>query len=116
LSETTARATIENGGISVSGIFTFNSNGDVKGFEGMRYREIKNHYTLEKWIITVQRNRIFGGFRISDKCEVAWQQGSESFTWLKIELSNMKFSYGRQSAHSTEQKGADIHQPNLELK
>lgn len=116
LSETTARATIENRGISVSGVFTFHPNGDVKGFEGMRYREINHHYELEKWIITVMRNRIFGGFRISDKCEVAWQQGSENFTWLKVELSNMKFSYGRQIAHSTEEKSADIRQQSLEFK
>lgn len=116
LSETTARATIENGGISVSGVFSFNSNGDVKGFEGMRYREINHHYELEKWIITIKRNRIFGGFRISDKCEVAWQGGSESFKWLEIELSKMRFNYGRQSAHSTEENSADIPQQNLELK
>ena len=51
LSETSATATIDNGLLSVSGTFTFDSHGDVKGFEGMRYRAINQHYTLQKWII-----------------------------------------------------------------
>lgn len=115
LTETTARATIENGLTSVSGIFSFDLNGDIAGFEGMRYRDVNHHYALQKWTVAVNSHRIFGGFRIADKSEVTWHQGGEPFTWLKIELSNMKFSFGKPGTQPAEEKGVEIGQ-QLELK
>ncbi len=101
LSETSAIATIDNGLMSVSGVFSFETNGDVKGFEGMRYRDINHHYALKKWMVAVKSHRIFGSIRIADKSEVSWQTGKTTFTWLKLEISKMNFSYGRPAEQST---------------
>lgn len=115
LTETTARATIEKGGTSVSGIFSFDPNGDIAGFEGMRYRDVNHRYELQKWTVAVKSHRIFGDFRIANKSEVTWQQGDKSFTWLKIELTKMKFSFGKPGTQPTKEKKGKIGE-QLELK
>jgi hypothetical protein len=108
LSETSATATIDNGRLSVSGTFTFDSDGDVKGFEGMRYREINHHYALQKWIIAVKSHRMFAGMRVADKSEVSWQSDNDTFTWLKLELSDMIFSYGQQAEGLPQEQVSEI--------
>jgi len=115
LTETKARATIENGVTSVSGIFSFDLDGDIAGFEGLRYRDVNQRYALQKWTISVKSHRVFGGFRIADKSEVTWHQGDKPFTWLQIELSKMKFSFGKPGSQPEEEEGAEIVQ-QLELK
>ena len=106
LSETSAIATIDNGLTSVSGVFSFETNGDVKGFEGMRYRDINHYYALEKWTIAIMGYRVLGGVRIANNCEVSWQKNGKTFTWLKVEISKMQFSYGRPSDRSTIEENA----------
>lgn len=116
VSDTSARATIDNGITSVSGIFTYDANGDIKGFEGMRYRDVDHHYALERWLITVKKYRIFGSFRIASDCEVAWHGEGGVFTWLKIALLTMKFNDGKRAEHSEEFRNTEIRQQDLELK
>jgi hypothetical protein len=115
LTETRARATIENGVTSVSGIFSFDLNGDIAGFEGLRYRDVSQRYTLQKWTIAVKSHRVFGDFRIADKSEVTWHQGDVPFTWLRLELSKVKYSFGKPETQPAQEKGAEIGQ-QLELK
>ena len=100
LSETTAMATIDNGGTTVSGVFSFHNNGDVKGFEGMRYGDVNHYYIMEKWKIDVKSHRVFGSVRIADQSEVSWEKDGHTFTWLKLEISKAKFNYGRSPGDS----------------
>lgn len=114
LSETSAMATMDNGLTSVSGVFTFDPNGDVKSFEGMRYRDINHHYALQKWTVAVKSHKNFGSIRIADKSEVSWQTGKTTFTWLKLEISKMKFSYGRPADQATKEENTETTPNELE--
>ena len=53
---------------------------------------------------------MFAGIRIADKSEVSWQSDNNTFTWLKLELSNMIFSYGRPAARSQQEEVSEIRQ------
>jgi hypothetical protein len=116
VSETSALGTIDNGLTSVSGVFSFEPNGDIKSFEGMRYRDVNHHYALQKWTVSVKSHRNFGSIRIADKCEVSWQTGKATFTWLKVEISEMKFSYGRPVDPCTKENNSAASQKELDHK
>ena len=114
LSETSATATIDDGVSSVSGVFTFHPNGDVKSFEGLRYRDVNYHYALEKWKIDVKGYRVFGSVRIANRAEVSWENNGETFTWLKLEISKLKFKYGRDAGEIVAES-SDLLQPYFQL-
>ena len=59
MDSTTARATMSYGGITASGIFKFDENGDFVSFEADRYYYRKEGSTLEKWVITAKKNKEF---------------------------------------------------------
>jgi hypothetical protein len=101
VSETSARAIINYGSTTASGIFNFATDGDIKGFEGMRYRDSDNHYSLEKWSIAIKEYKEFNGLRIGHKSEVTWKLASGDFMWLAVELTDIEFNYSRAIAESS---------------
>lgn len=94
VSETSARVVIEHGGTAVSGVFSFDGNGDIKGFEGMRYRDFDDRYSLDKWSVAIKDHKEFDGIRIGNKSEVTWKLESGDFTWLTVEITDIKFNFG----------------------
>jgi hypothetical protein len=64
-----ARATISNGGIKASGIFSFNQDGDIVSFEALRYYDRKEGATLEDWLILNDKDgyKEFEGIRVPAK-------------------------------------------------
>jgi hypothetical protein len=101
VSETSARAIIENRGTSVSGLFHFSPDGDIKGFEGMRFFNFDHQYSLKKWTVAIKDYREFDGVRLGYKSELAWQLASGEFNWLKVELTDIKFNEAHNAPKST---------------
>lgn len=89
-----AKATMQYKGISASGIFTFDEDGDVKSFTAKRYFDRKEGATLETWLITTDKHgyREFNGIRIPAKSSVTWKLSTGDFTWFNIEVTDIAYN------------------------
>jgi hypothetical protein len=87
-----ARATMNYGGVSASGVFSFTERGDLIGFEAKRYGEFDGKYSLETWSIGVGGYRLFDGYRIPQASEVTWKLKSGNWTWLRLEITELEFN------------------------
>jgi hypothetical protein len=97
VSENSARAVMHHSDTAVSGLFSFNTDGDVIAFEGKRYAEIDNRYSLENWLVTVLEYKNFNGIRIPSKSEVTWRFKTGDFTWLKVEVTGIENNFDLRS-------------------
>jgi len=91
---TTAKATMTYGGITASGFYKFDENGDVVSFEAKRYYDRKGGATLEDWFIQIEPNGFKGyeGVRIPTKAAVTWKLKEGDFTWLNLEISEIHYN------------------------
>ncbi|MBK7874006.1 MAG: hypothetical protein IPJ74_26830 [Saprospiraceae bacterium] len=87
-----AKATMNYNGVTASGIFTFNNNGDVISFEADRYYTRKGGATLEQWHIENSEYDIFNGIRIPIKSAVTWKLKEGDFTWYKLEITDITYN------------------------
>ncbi len=87
-----AIATLRIAQNSVSGIFKFNSNGDVISFEADRYYGGSENAQLEKWIIKMDAYQFFDGIRIPNKCNVTWKLNQGDFNWLNLEITDLEYN------------------------
>ncbi len=101
VSDTCARAIMQNGEAVVSGLFSFDSKGDVAGFEGKRYADFNDLFTLETWSIRVTGYREFNGIRIANKSEVTWKLKQGDFKWLKLEVTGIEYAVKNASSTLT---------------
>lgn len=90
----TARATISSGGVTASGIFKFDPEGEVNSFEARRYYDRKEGATLENWFIAIDANsyRDFEGVRIPAKSTVTWKLETGDFTWYRLEIADVAYN------------------------
>jgi hypothetical protein len=60
------------GGITASGFYKFDENGDMVSFEAKRYYDRKGGVTLEDWFIQIEPSgyKEFAGMRIPAKMTV----------------------------------------------
>ena len=91
VNDSIAKAVMTYKGITVTGQYSFNRDDDVTGFNAMRYREKNGKYKLENWVVKNEKFKGFNGMRIPYQSEIAWKEGGESFTWLKIELDQVEY-------------------------
>jgi hypothetical protein len=89
IDERHARVTMEYGGTTASGVYSFNEDGSVSGFEALRYGEFEGTYRLEKWTVAATGYKAFHGIRIGNKNEVTWKLKEGDFIWLKLEVTGM---------------------------
>ncbi len=87
-----AKATMNYGAITASGVFTFNNDGDMLSFEADRYYVDNKNTTLEKWLINCKRYTVFNGIRIPSQCEVTWKLKEGDYTWLKVNITAIKYN------------------------
>ncbi|GAA4436979.1 hypothetical protein GCM10023188_30660 [Pontibacter saemangeumensis] len=92
LDSRSARATMTYRGVTATGDFFFNEEGDVTGFEAMRYGDFNGKTSLEKWHIENKSHREFEGIRIPYQNEVTWKLKTGDFTWLKLELTEVQYN------------------------
>lgn len=84
-----ARVTMEYGGTSASGIFFFNEEGLVEGFEARRYGDFGGIYRKENWSVNVTSHRKFNDVPIGHQNEVTWKLKEGNFTWLRMEITEI---------------------------
>lgn len=89
-----AKVTMSYGGISASGIFRFNSDGDLVSFLAKRYYDRKEGLTLEDWLVETDPNgyREFEGIRVPAKLSVTWKLKGRDFTWYKLEIEDIDYN------------------------
>lgn len=94
LDSASAEATMSFGGVTASGIFRFNAEGDISGFEAKRYYFREGGSTLEDWSVRIEPDgyREFEGVRVGARCSVSWKLKDGEFTWFRLELTSLKFN------------------------
>lgn len=93
IDDTSAKATMQYHGTSASGVFIFSKTGDIKQFEALRFYEQNDDFTLEKWIINCELHQEMNGIRIPVRSTVTWRLKSGDFTWLKLYITDINYSY-----------------------
>ena len=90
----TAEATMSYGGITATGRFTFDANGDPTGFTAKRYFYRESGSTLEDWVIRspAEGFREFDGVRIPSRSTVSWALKDGEYTWLKLEVTDLRIN------------------------
>jgi len=92
VNDTTVHATMTMENRKVSGLFYFDQEGDVVGFEGKRYGNFEGNFSLETWFIRILEHKEFNGIRIGNKCEVTWKLKQGDFTWLQLEVTDISYN------------------------
>lgn len=88
IDETSARATMEYKGITASGVFKFDENGDLKGFSAMRYRELDADAVPKTWEVDVVSTSEMGGVRLASEMTLT----ADGFLWLKMKLLDVEYN------------------------
>lgn len=87
-----AKATMSFGGISASGVFTFNEQGEVINFVAERYREFEGQYELNIWTILMREYQEFNGIRIPTEGDVIWKLETGDFNWFQFEITEIEYN------------------------
>ncbi|MHC1707051.1 MAG: DUF6544 family protein [Bacteroidales bacterium] len=87
-----ARATMTYRATTASGVFTFNTKGDVVSFDALRYGEFDGKFSQERWHIDLKDYKEFEGIRIPFINEVTWKLKTGDFKWLRMELTNVEYN------------------------
>jgi len=88
-----AKATMTFHGVTGSGTFYFNENGDFTRFVAMRYQGNKADAKLFPWEITVSDYAVFDGIKVPSKMEATWHLEEGPWTWLKLQVADLKYNY-----------------------
>lgn len=86
-----AKATFRYGKTTVSGIFSFNPDGNISGFRARRYMTLNGRTTLEDWYVACKEWQKLNGFRIPVTGEVTWQLKSGDFTYYKWNITEINY-------------------------
>lgn len=89
-----AEATMSYAGVTASGVFRFDSTGDLSSFEAKRYYDRETGSTLEDWIVQVEPDGYeeFEGVRVGARGSVTWKLQDGDFTWFKLEITDIRYN------------------------
>ncbi|MFN3757252.1 MAG: DUF6544 family protein, partial [Flavobacterium sp.] len=82
-----AKATMTYEGVSCSGLFYFNDEGDFIKFVAQRYYEQSQKYY--DWVLEVQEYDIFDGVRVPSKMTATWRLPSGDWLWLHLKVEKL---------------------------
>ena len=92
IDETSAKAILTLDNESVSGVFTFTSEGEFHSFETKRYYGSGKDAELEIWHIEALEQKLFDGIKIPSKCKVTWRLEEGDFNWLNLEITALEYN------------------------
>lgn len=87
-----ARATMNYQGVTGSGVYTFDENGDNVSFFARRYREENGQFVLAPWGGVVRGYGEFNGIRISSRMDVVWKLETGDFNWFKCDITGLEYN------------------------
>lgn len=87
-----ARATITYGGVTASGVFTFNRKGDAVNFAAQRYGEFDGRYLMKTWVVNMREHKEFNGVRIPAAGDVIWKLETGDFHWYQFEIKEIEYN------------------------
>lgn len=90
--DNSARATMTYMGVTGSGVYTFDDNGDLASFFAKRYREVNGQYVMDPWGGVVRGYNEFNGIRISSKTDVIWKLETGDFHWFQCEITDIDYN------------------------
>lgn len=82
-----AKATMTFEGVSGSGLFYFNEEGDFIKFVAQRYYEQAQQYY--DWVLEVQEYDIFDGVRVPSKMTATWKLPTGDWLWLHLKVEKL---------------------------
>ncbi len=92
LDESTAKATMMYKGISGSGTFYFNSDGDVIKFSALRYKGNEPEAKKYIWEIDISEYQTFEGIKVPSKMTATWKLENRDWTWMHLEINEIKYN------------------------
>jgi hypothetical protein len=87
-----AKATMTYKGTTGSGTFYFNREGFFEKFIALRYMGNAADAKRYKWVISAQEHAEFNGIKIPSKLEATWMLNSGPWTWLKLEITDIRYN------------------------
>jgi hypothetical protein len=93
IDEYSAKATMSYNGVTGSGTFYFNKQGDFTRFVAMRYQGNNADSKLFPWEITVSDYAVFDGIKVPSKMEATWHLDQGPWTWLKLQVAELRYDY-----------------------
>lgn len=87
-----ARATITNGGVTASGVFTFNQKGEVVSFVAQRYGDFNGQYLMKTWVVNMREYKEFAGIRIPSAGEVVWKLETGDYNWYQYQMKDIEYN------------------------
>lgn len=94
-----ARATMSYGGVTASGVFTFDEEGRMLSFSAQRYMGGGEGSTLENWYIPATEWKEFNGIRVPSKGDVIWKLKDGDFNYYKWEIEAIEYNVPEQYPH-----------------
>ena len=94
LTENSVRATLTDNGITVSGIFYFDTNGFFTHFEtDERFYSVgKKKYRKEKWSVAIESYKNQGDIKIAERIRVVWHFSEGDFEYFKGVIDKIEFN------------------------
>lgn len=92
IDDNTAKATMTYKDTSGSGTFYFNSSGDVIKFMALRFKGNEPDAKRFEWEMNITEYKKFEGIKVPIKMTSTWKLDEEDWTWLKLEVANIKYN------------------------
>lgn len=88
-----AELTMTYKGTTAKGVFTFDDDGLVKSFTAQRFGDFDGQLRQETWHVNIKENREINGRVIGTKCDVTWKLKEGDFTWLNLEVKDVRYDW-----------------------
>ncbi|MEN8614798.1 DUF6544 family protein [Dehalogenimonas sp. THU2] len=89
--DSSAKATITDGGLSASGVFHFNGNDEITSFTSSgRFRSDTGKIT--PWSGTFSNYREFGGILIPSEGSAIWNAPGEDFEYVRLTIESVEYN------------------------
>jgi len=92
LDSTHAQLTMTYGGLTASGIFSFDAAGLIKSFSAQRFGDFDGEFRKEVWEVIIKEHKEINNHLIPNKCEVKWKLKDGDFTWLRLEVMDIVYN------------------------
>ena len=87
-----ARATLQVGDVTATGVFSFDATGGLASFSAQRFRGAGDDATRSLWTVTALDHATFQGVRVPSRVEATWTlNDGTDWTWLRMEVTDVVY-------------------------